>query len=102
MFQPLDFGLVLNDASSEATRSQHVFSINQTPQAGTAVSMLEDALNNTQALPNCSTDMQAGAFSVIERNYAPLDNFEAELASYLQSNIHFGISDNWNSGSGNF
>jgi hypothetical protein len=57
MFEPLDFGLVLNDASSEATRSQHVFSMNQTSQGGTAVSLFRDALKNTQALPNCSTDM---------------------------------------------
>jgi hypothetical protein len=66
VFEPLDFGLVLNDGSSEATRSKHMFSMNQTSQAATAVSLLGDTLSNTQAMPNCSTDMQAGAFSGIE------------------------------------
>jgi hypothetical protein len=98
----LDFDLVSNNASSEGARSQHAFSMNQTPQAGAAVSLLGDSISITQSLSNYSTGIQLGAFSVVERNSVLLDNFEAELASYPQSDVHFGISENWNTGSANF
>jgi hypothetical protein len=76
--------------------------MNQTSQAGAAVSLSGDSLSTAQSLPNYLTGIQPETFSVAERDYVPLDNFEAELASYLQSDVHFRISHNWNTGSANF
>jgi hypothetical protein len=76
--------------------------MNQTPQAGAAVSLLGDSMSITQSLSNYSTAIQLGTFSTVEHNSVPLDNFVAELASYLQSDVHFRISEIWNTGSANF
>jgi hypothetical protein len=76
--------------------------MNQTPQAGAAVSLLGDSMSITQSLSNYSTGIQLVTLSMAEQNSIPLDNFEAELASYLQSDVHFGISENWNTESANF
>jgi len=57
---------------------------------------MEEHFNLMPPLQTYSTSLQPGAFSMTDQSYMPLDNFEWELASYMQGDIHFGMSGDWN------
>ncbi len=80
------------------TPSQYMPMMNhQPPQTYTesdSLPMSRDAMNSMHPLQNYPTDFNTSTFPM-DQSTPPLDNFQAELASYLQGDTQLGMSDDW-------